>query len=852
MKKTVFTIFLTFIFLSNSYLSTCFAQENMVRLIYFFPSDSVPQPNIDTKLDALIKKVQQIFTGQMEHYGFGSKTFQFETDETGKAVVHRVKGKFKDVYYHNRSHTVWDEINEQFDLSNNIYFTALEVSTELLDGSACGRGGPRASGGTVLIPASGGCFDGDFGVDVAAHELGHAFGLIHDFRNNLIPWVNSYTNDPMVTSFCAAEWLDAHPYFNADSIYANAPTKVKMLPPRFVSAPSTVRIRFEVTDPDGLHQAQLQARADIHGDIQLLDCQSLSGESGVVEFVTTATDIRLAIMDANGNDTFHQFSIDISDLISVPSKVISILDTNLQREIRGTLGLASNEDITTHAMLKLTSLMAYNKEIKDITGLEHALNLTWIDLRESPITDLSPLTALTQLKTLQLWNTPISDFSVLTGLTELQRLELGYTTISDLSPLAALTELQHLDLRGNPITDLSPLTGLTQLKTLQLWNTPIVPILDFSVLTMLTQLQRLELGYTTISDLSPLAALTELQHLDIRGNPLSYTAINTDIPALQAKGISVQFDNVAHPALLKFSGDGQTSEVGTTLAAPFVVEAMDRYGKPIQGVPVTFAITTGDGRLSTEITTTDATGKAQTTLTFGDTHSTYVVTATAIQITQSVVTFTAFAGEAPRRSSEDVNDDGVVNILDLVLIASSFGQTGETAADINGDGVINIQDLVLVAAALGNVAAAPSLHPDTLKMLTVSDVRQWLSQAQGFGLTDLTSQKGIHFLEQLLATLIPKETALLANYPNPLNPETWIPYQLSEPTNVRLTLYDINGRVVRDLDLGHQRAGKYESRSRAAYWDGRNAVGESVASGVYFYTLTAGEFTATRRMLILK
>ena len=99
---------------------------------------------------------------------------------------------------------------------------------------------------------------------------------------------------------------------------------------------------------------------------------------------------------------------------------------------------------------------------------------------------------------------------------------------------------------------------------------------------------------------------------------------------------------------------------------------------------------------------------------------------------------------------------------------------------------------------------------------------------------------------------LPKETALLVNYPNPFNPETWIPYQLAEPADVSLTIYDIQGGVVRDLDLGHQRAGMYHSRARAAYWDGRNAVGEPVASGIYFYTLTTGDFSATRKMLIRK
>lgn len=200
----------------------------------------------------------------------------------------------------------------------------------------------------------------------------------------------------------------------------------------------------------------------------------------------------------------------------------------------------------------------------------------------------------------------------------------------------------------------------------------------------------------------------------------------------------------------------------------------------------------------------------------------------------------------------DVNGDGTVNVQDLVLVGTSLGQTGQNAADINGDGVVNISDLVLVAGALGTSAAAPSLHPQVLEMLTATDVKQWLSAAQQLDLTDTTSQRGILFLQQLLIMLTPKETVLLPNFPNPFNPETWIPYQLAKPADVTLHIYAVNGRLVRTLALGHQPAGVYENRSRAAYWDGRNAVGEPVASGVYFYTLTAGDFIATRKMLIRK
>ena len=102
------------------------------------------------------------------------------------------------------------------------------------------------------------------------------------------------------------------------------------------------------------------------------------------------------------------------------------------------------------------------------------------------------------------------------------------------------------------------------------------------------------------------------------------------------------------------------------------------------------------------------------------------------------------------------------------------------------------------------------------------------------------------------APQVPVETALFPNYPNPFNPETWIPYQIAKPADVTLTIYDIRGREVRRLALGHRPAGLYYNRGRAAHWDGRNQIGEKVATGLYFYTLTTGEFTATGKMLIQK
>ena len=200
----------------------------------------------------------------------------------------------------------------------------------------------------------------------------------------------------------------------------------------------------------------------------------------------------------------------------------------------------------------------------------------------------------------------------------------------------------------------------------------------------------------------------------------------------------------------------------------------------------------------------------------------------------------------------DINRDGAVNIQDLVIVSARFGQTGQNSADLNGDGLVDIVDLVLVANAFGADAAAPSLNPQILEQLTAADIKGWLNQARQLSLTDPAYLRGITVLEQLLMALTPKETALLANYPNPFNPETWIPYHLAKDAEVTLHIYAVNGQLVRTLTLGYQAVGMYQSRSRAAYWDGRNALGEPVASGVYFYTLTAGDFTATRKMLIRK
>ena len=202
----------------------------------------------------------------------------------------------------------------------------------------------------------------------------------------------------------------------------------------------------------------------------------------------------------------------------------------------------------------------------------------------------------------------------------------------------------------------------------------------------------------------------------------------------------------------------------------------------------------------------------------------------------------------------DVNEDGIVDVLDVYMVAFALGYVNpeNPRLDVNGDGTVDKHDLLIVVQHLDEETTpqaplhAMQGHDNAGAVQHAIDI---LKQAND---GSPAWQHAIAKLQQLLDTFIPDKSRLFANYPNPFNPETWIPYQLAAPAEVTLTIYTADGKVVRTLTLGHQAVGIYQSKSRAAYWDGKNSVGEPVASGVYFYTITAGDFTATRKMLIRK
>jgi poly-gamma-glutamate capsule biosynthesis protein CapA/YwtB (metallophosphatase superfamily) len=222
-------------------------------------------------------------------------------------------------------------------------------------------------------------------------------------------------------------------------------------------------------------------------------------------------------------------------------------------------------------------------------------------------------------------------------------------------------------------------------------------------------------------------------------------------------------------------------------------------------------------------------------------------------VSATTTTFTVLPpNRMPPEESEpvagDINGDGGVNIVDLVTVASAFGSSGTSLpADVNGDGVVNIVDLVFVASRFGS--ASPSA---TVDGSLARQIEAWLTESRSVASDDPSYRRGIEVLESLLATYRASETALLPAYPNPFNPEVWIPYRLAEPSSVVVTIYGSDGSVVRRLDIGAQTSGNHTAPKRAAHWDGRNAYGEPVGSGVYFVELVAGSFRDVRSILLSK
>ncbi len=549
MKATRCLILTLFAFVMLIFLPSSFAQDSrpIVRLIYFVPSDRQPQPDMDTKFDPLIKEIQQGYEGIMEAHGFGKKTFLFETDANGNAVVHTVNGRHPEEYYNRESYfstnAIHEEIYEQFDRSKDFYLIAIDISTEQLGGEVSGLGGDKGgSAGWALMPASGPYFN----IILAAHELGHAFGLPHDYRpdmntveSNIYVFLHQF-----IATFCAAEWLDVHRAFNVEQHITNTQPTSEMLPPSLVDPPNVIRLRFKVTDSNGIHQVLLLT-SEINRTGALLGCKNINGNtSDTVEFVTSSLPLNnkivwIRMIDSHGNISDSPFyPIDMLALLPSP-ETISIPDPNLAALIRDTLDLAPDAPITQLNMLELTRLESTTPlGITTLKGLEHATQLRRLYLSGEQITDLTPISKLKHLETLSIPGNQGTDISQLSKLKYLLELSIENNgIISDITPLKDLTRLTILVISGNrirnievlasmkslrwlalgrsPIKDMSPIWELTNLVSLNIYD---MDIRDLSPLTKLTELEVLSINQSEVSDISPIAELTNIKFLTLNHN----------------------------------------------------------------------------------------------------------------------------------------------------------------------------------------------------------------------------------------------------------------------------------------------------------------------------------------------
>ena len=627
----IFTLltFTMLVFVPNSFAQDA-NPEYVVRVIYFLPNDREPDPDMDTKLDTIIKEVQDFYADQLEVHGFGRKTFKFEADDNGNAVVHHVNGKFNDAYYqHDSIQKTIEEINERFDTSKNICLIAQDGSQK----GYCGR----ATGKFAFLHAPGDCVR----PWVAAHELGHTFGLWHDRRDSSYIMYDFQTHYYAQSKYsgsayseggqsiriynqlsqCAAQWLDVHRYFNDNQSVINNPTESQMFSPSLVSPPNTIRLRFELSDPDRLHLVQLITETTRGYPENLVSCKLVNGESTVVEFETTElttdmTDVMLNVIDVTGNITTHRYIVDITSL-RPPSEVVVIPDAELEAALRKTLKLTKDSTITKLDMLRLTLLENFNGGKKtDLTGLSHATNLKALYLQDNRIsdisslagltklgvlwflncelTDISPLAGTTNMQELHLQGNQITDISPLAGLTRLQILWCGKNRINDISPLADLTQLASLSLSGNRINDISPLAGLTKLRELGLSSNQIS---DIAPLNQIRLLWGLDLGRNQISDISFLVEMKELKRLKLSNNKIGDITSLTDLTQLTELSLSdnqirdiTPLSGLKNLQLLRLSNN-QISDVSPLVELTNLKE-LTLVGNPIKNKKPLFALLT--------------------------------------------------------------------------------------------------------------------------------------------------------------------------------------------------------------------------------------------------------------------
>ena len=384
----------------------------------------------------------------------------------------------------------------------------------------------------------------------------------------------------------------------------------------------------------------------------------------------------------------------------------------------------------------------------------------------------------------------------LAAITELNLASKSITALKA-GDFSGLTGMGTLHLNDNSISDISALSGSTQLTRLYLYNNSIR---DISALSGMTSMRFLYLQNNSISDISALSGMTSTDDLRLDNNSIS------DISALSG---------MTSMDILYMTNNNVTDV--SPLSGMTLLAILSVAGNPISDYATIRTLKASNGFFILDIS-------------LNNNPPTFTDGATT---TRSVAENTA-AGQ---------NIGAAVAATDADNHTLSYTLGGTDA------------DSFSIVSTSGQLQTKAALDYETKSSYTVT-VTVYDGNNGGDRITVTINVTDVAAAAPVVLTppapVLPNTTELLTNFPNPFNPETWIPYQLAKPAEVMLTIYDIQGRVVRTLRLGHQPAGFYQNRSKAAHWDGRNHLGEKVATGVYFYTLKAGDYTATRKLLIRK
>ena len=604
---------------------------------------------------------------------------------------------------------------------------------------------------------------------------------------------------------------------------------------------------------------------------------SLSG-TDAASFDIVSTSGQLQTKDALDYETKTSYSVTVSvsdgnsgsDSITVTINITDVDDSYL---LYGRTPLVREAIVAVLADVNEESAVT-ETHLTEITELSIVGNFTGIyfSLKSLKVGDFSGLTALTSL-TISYTGITSLDEDIFDGLSSLKTLAFTLNDITSLPEdiFADLTSLKTLDLGSNTFLGALPediFDGLSTLKEIDLTGCGFSTLPEdiFDGLSNLETLNFRRGDFTSLPE-DLFDGLTSLKYLNLNASEL--TALHEDIfdglSALEILDLSSNDFPSLHEDVFDGLSELKTLDLGACFLSSLHEDLFDGLS----------ALETLDLR-SNNLTALDADifdglsslKKLDLSVnvieSYPDGIFSGLTSLTDLNVDIGYVSyrnhrFTVTLEKTESGKFKAIYPIGATYNITIPLIIENGSITGGVSSVTLSTGSTESAELTVTrtAGTTGAVTVTLDLAIDrgTLQILQIPPDNHdgyYLLRSDDLPLTVIDAVGGAPTTMNNDTVPTPKVTALLANFPNPFNPETWIPYQLSKSADVTLLIYNMQGVVVRQLKLGQKPAGVYLNRSRAIHWDGRNSIGEKVATGVYFYTLTAGDFTATRKMLIVK